>query len=151
MSYQSWLRDALATRKDPENAWPITMRWQATWQSSSPAFPYPAALHLGTPSHPFPTPSCFVSTCVSSNNSFQSVRQEPTLRSCKKFPFLQYTQSQCYQKTQFSSLWVSSQEMQRRQRLGEIKKLLLATSKMNIRNHSQSSISLNSKTGEVLS
>jgi len=31
------------------------------------------------------------------------------------------------------------------------KKLLLVTSKMNIRNHSQSSISLNSKIGEVLS
>ena len=28
-------------------------------------------------------------TCVSSDNSFLSVRQEPTLRPCKGYPFLQ--------------------------------------------------------------
>ena len=56
---QSWLRDAHATRKDPESEWlardnletnPITIKpdvW-ATWQSSSPGFPYPAALCPGS-------------------------------------------------------------------------------------------------------
>ena len=33
--------------------------------------------------------SCFVSTCVSSDDSFLSVRQEPALRSWKGSPFLQ--------------------------------------------------------------
>ena len=33
--------------------------------------------------------SCFVSTCVSSNNSFLSIRQEPTLGPRKGSPFLQ--------------------------------------------------------------
>ena len=33
--------------------------------------------------------SCFASTCVSLDNSYPSVRQEPTLRPWKGFPFLQ--------------------------------------------------------------
>ena len=41
--------------------------------------------------------SCFVSTCVSSDNSFLNVRQEPTLRPWKRSPFLAhfYALSQC--------------------------------------------------------
>ena len=39
---------------------------------------------------PFPNKiSCFVSTCVSLGNSFPSVRQEPSFRPWKGFPFLQ--------------------------------------------------------------
>ena len=39
---------------------------------------------------PFPNKvSCFVSTCVSSDNSFPSVRQEPSFRPWKGSPFLQ--------------------------------------------------------------
>ena len=39
---------------------------------------------------PFPNKiSCFVSTCVSLDNSFLSVRQEPSFRPWKGFPFLQ--------------------------------------------------------------
>ena len=39
---------------------------------------------------PFPNKiSCFVSTCVSSDNSFPIVRQEPSFGPWKGFPFLQ--------------------------------------------------------------
>ena len=55
---------------------PQNPRLRATWESSSPGFPYPTPLHLGALSRKI---SCFVSTCVSSNNSFLSVRQEPSL------------------------------------------------------------------------
>ena len=60
---------------------PITIK--PTQQSSSPGFPYPTALHWV----PFPNKvSCFVSTCVSSDNSFLSVRQEPNFRSWRGPP-----------------------------------------------------------------
>ena len=40
---------------------------------------------------PFPNKvSCFVSMCVSSDNSFPRVRQEPTLRPWKGSPFLKH-------------------------------------------------------------
>ena len=55
-------------------------------QSSSPGLPYPAALHPGALSNKI---SCFVSTCVSSDNSFPSVRQEPSFRPWKGSLFLQ--------------------------------------------------------------
>ena len=59
---------------------------RATRQSSSPGFPY---LLLST-RVPFPNKiSCFVSTCVSLNNSFLSVRQEPSFGPWKGSPFLQ--------------------------------------------------------------
>ena len=61
------------------------LRW-ATWQRGLPGFPYSPALCP----EPFPSEiSCFVSTCVSSDNSFPSVRQKPTLRPWKGSPFLQ--------------------------------------------------------------
>lgn len=47
----------------------------------SPGFPYPPALHPGTPSQ--------YNGCVSLDNSFPGIRQEPTLRPWKAFPFLQ--------------------------------------------------------------
>lgn len=57
----SWLRDAWATRKDPESEWlardnrkltpsPYNVRLWASWQSSSPGSPYSAALPPGHPS-----------------------------------------------------------------------------------------------------
>ena len=55
---------------------PKSPKLQAMCQSSSPGFPYPTALHPVS----FPDKiSCFVSTCVSSDNSFLSVRKEPSL------------------------------------------------------------------------
>ena len=55
-------------------------------QSSSPGFPY---LLLST-RVPFPNKiSCSVSTCVSLDNSFLSVRQEPSFGPWKGSPFLQ--------------------------------------------------------------
>ena len=87
--HSSWLSKACTIRKDSESEWlvkdnpetnPITinLRLLAMWQSCSPGFPYPAALCRV----PFPSKiSCFVSTCVSLENSFLSVRQEPTFRS----------------------------------------------------------------------
>ena len=52
-------------------------------QSSSPGFPY---LLLST-RVPFPNKiSCFISTCVSSDSSFLSVRQEPALGPCRGPP-----------------------------------------------------------------
>ena len=60
------------------------------WQSCSPRFPNPAALHLV----PFRNRiSCFVSRCVSSDKSLPSVRQEPTFKPWKGSLFLQQNQS----------------------------------------------------------
>jgi len=75
-----------------DNPWtnPInhkTWGW-VTWQNSS-WFPDPAAFHLDSlPS----TVLFFVSKCISSDNSFPNVRQEPTLRPWKRSPFLQQNQ-----------------------------------------------------------
>ena len=53
------------------------------WKSSSPGF---LTLLLST-WVPFPYKiSCFVSTCISSDNSFPSVRQEPSFGLWKGFP-----------------------------------------------------------------
>ena len=72
------------TRKlipSPENP-----RLRATWQSSSPG----SLTLLLSAWAPFPNKiSCFVSTCVSSDNSIPSVRQEPTFWLWKGFTFLQ--------------------------------------------------------------
>ena len=55
-------------------------------RQNSPGFPYPTALHPGALSDKI---SCFVSTCVSSDNSFPSVRQEPGFGPWKGSSFLQ--------------------------------------------------------------
>ena len=60
------------------------------WQSSSPGFPYPATSCRAF----FPIVSCFVSSWVSSDNSFPSVRQGPALQLQKGSPFLQQFESQ---------------------------------------------------------
>ena len=68
-----WVRQL--ARDHPEtNLMPINQSLRAQWKGSSPGFPHPAALR------PAPLVNkvfCFVSTCVSSDNSFPSVRQEP--------------------------------------------------------------------------
>ena len=70
------------------------------WQSSSPGFSYPTALSSGTLPNKI---SCFVSICVSLDNSFLSVRQEPTFRPWKGSPFLQQ-----HQNLKASILWCSA-------------------------------------------
>ena len=56
--HQSWLNKACTTRKDSDSEWfakdnletnLITVKPEP-WQSSSPGFPYPTALHPGAPS-----------------------------------------------------------------------------------------------------
>ena len=85
--HPSWLNKAWTTRKDSESEWlakddletnPITIKPETE--------PYGRAVLLGSLtlllSTPVPFPnkiSCFVSTCVSSDNSFPSVTQEPSL------------------------------------------------------------------------
>ena len=97
--HPSWLNKVYTTRKDCESEWlakdnpetnPITIKLQATWQSCFPGFPYLTLLFSAWV--PFPNKlSCFVSTCVSSDNSFPSVRQEPGFGPWKGSPFLQQT------------------------------------------------------------
>ena len=91
----SWLSNAWTTRKDSESEWlvnpgtnPITInpRLRATRQSGPPGLPHPAALCPGALPNKI---SCFLSTCVSSDNSFLSVRQGPSFRPWKRSPFLQ--------------------------------------------------------------
>ena len=65
---------------------PSNPRLQATWQSSPPGFP---TLLLSTLAPFLNKISCFVSTHVSVDNSFPSVRQEPSFRPWKGSPFLQ--------------------------------------------------------------
>ena len=76
-----WLNKACTTRKDSESDDWLKTTWKLIHhhkpQSSSPGLPSPTPLHLGALSNKI---SCFVSTCVSSDNSFLSVRQEPTER-----------------------------------------------------------------------
>ena len=56
------------------------------WQSSSPGFPH----LLLSAQAPLPYKvSCFVSTCISSDNSFSSIRQEPILGPWKGVPLPQ--------------------------------------------------------------
>ena len=100
--HPSWLSNVCATRKDSEsesewlakdnpetnciNIKPETVNQR---QSSSPGFPY----LLLSAWAPFPNKiSCFVSTCISSDNSFPSVRQEPNFGPWKGSPFLQQLQ-----------------------------------------------------------
>ena len=73
-----------------QNDWPETTqklipspRLQVMWQSSSRGFPYSAAPTWTPLLNKF---SCFVSTCVSLDNSFPSIREEPTFRTWKVLP-----------------------------------------------------------------
>ena len=91
-----WVMHAPPERNLSQNYWPedkpetnpVTIKpgQQATWHSSSPGFPCSAALYHGTLPNKV---SCFISTCVSLDNSFPSVRQDLTLRAWKGSSFLQ--------------------------------------------------------------
>ena len=62
---------------------------QCPWfpeESSPPGSPHPPAPHPGALPNKV---SCFISTCVSSDNSFPSVRQEPSFGPWRGSPFLQ--------------------------------------------------------------
>ena len=88
----SWQNDWLKTTQklipSPEN--------RRLWQSNSPGFPY----ILLSAQVAFPNKIlCFVSTFVSSDNSFPSIRQEPTFGPWKGSPFLQHFQHY------FASIW----------------------------------------------
>ena len=83
--HPSWLNKACTTRKDSESEWLAKDNWETnpiavkTWDCK----PWDRAVLLGSLTlllstrAPFPNKtSCFVSTCVFSDNSFPSVRKE---------------------------------------------------------------------------
>ena len=81
LSQNDWPKTTRKLILSPQN-----LRVQAMWQSSPPGFPYPTAL-------PLPNKiSCFVSVCLL-GQFISNVRQEPTFRPWKGFPFLQKNQS----------------------------------------------------------
>ena len=96
--HPSWLSNGCATRKDSELEWlakdhletnPITIKPKTA--SSSRAVLLGSLTLLLSTRVPFPNKiSCFVSTCVSSDNSFSSVRQEPSFGPWKGSVFLQH-------------------------------------------------------------
>ena len=95
--HPSWLNKACTTRKDFESEWLIKVNSETNPITLSPETASTCrAVLLGSLTIllsarvPFPNKiSCFVSTCVSSDNSSPSVRQEPNFRPWKGSPFLQ--------------------------------------------------------------
>ena len=95
--HPSWLNKAHTTRKDSEldqlakddsETNPITMKPEAVSHVTAVLLGS-LPLLLSTQAS-FPNKiSCFVSTCVSLDNLFLSVRQEPSFRPWKGFPFLE--------------------------------------------------------------
>ena len=96
--HPSWLNKACTTRKDSESEWsakdnpetnPITIKPE-TVSHAAEQFSWVPLPYCSPPRCPFPNKiSCFVSTCVSLDNSFPSVRQEPSFGPWKGSPFLQ--------------------------------------------------------------
>ena len=94
--HSSWLNNVRATKMNPESEWlskdkpetnPITIKPE-TWshmaeQPSWVPLPYGSPLAKKV--------SCFVSMCVSSDNSFLNIRQETLFRPWKWSAFLQQT------------------------------------------------------------
>ena len=86
--HPSWLTNACTTRKDSESEGqtkdnpetnPITIKLE-TASHMAEQFSWVPLPYCSIPGHPFPIKSyCFVNRYVSSDNSFPSVRQEPTL------------------------------------------------------------------------
>ena len=79
----------------PKTTWKVIPHYHNAWDCE----PCGRAVLLGSLTLllatwvPFPNKiSCYVSTCVSLDNSFQSVRQEPSFGPRKGSPFLQQTQ-----------------------------------------------------------
>ena len=73
----------------PETTWkanPITIKPE-TGSHMAEQFSWDPLPCCSPPGRPFPIVFCFVSTCVSSDNSFLGVRQDPTLRPWKGSPF----------------------------------------------------------------
>ena len=90
----SWLNDVCAT-KDSESEWltrkslkthsiPVKPK---TVSHAAEQFSWVPLPCCALPRCPFPTVSCSVSTCVSSDNSFLSARKEPSLGLWKRSPF----------------------------------------------------------------
>jgi len=82
----SWLSDACPTRKDSELEWlakdhpetnPITIKPE-TVSHVAEQFSWVPLPYCSPPGCPFPVKSLALSACVSLDNSFLSVRQEPT-------------------------------------------------------------------------
>ena len=96
--HPSWLNKVCTTRKDSEPEWlakdnretnPITIKLK-TASPCGRAAPLGSLTLLLSTRVPLPNKiSCFVSTCVSSDNLFLSVRQEPSFGPWKGSPFLQ--------------------------------------------------------------
>ena len=92
--HPSWLNKACTTRKDSESerlaknnpeTYCITIK-----PKTGRAFLLGSLSLLLSAQLPFPNKiSCFVSTCVSSDNSFPSIRQEPSFGPWKGSTFLQ--------------------------------------------------------------
>ena len=94
----SWQSNACSTRKDHESEWlardnletnPISMK-PRTVSHMAEQFSWVPLPYWSLPGCPFPIVSCFVSICVSLDNSFPSVRQEPILKPWKGSLFLQH-------------------------------------------------------------
>ena len=96
--HPSWLNKACTTRKDSESEWlakdnletnPITIKPE-TESHMAELFSWVPLPYCST-RVPFPNKiSCFVTTCISSDNSFLSFREEPSFRLWKGSPFLQH-------------------------------------------------------------
>ena len=96
--HSSWLNKACTTKKDSESELlakdnretnPITIKPE-TASHVTELFSWVLLPYCFPPGCPFPNKiSCFVSPCVSSDNSFLSVRQKPSFRPWKESPFLQ--------------------------------------------------------------
>ena len=98
--HPSWLSNVCNTRRDPESEWlardnlesnPITIKPETTSHTTE-QFSWVPLLCCSLPEYPFPMKSLAFSAHVSSDNSFLSVRQEPTLGPWKRSLFLQHNQ-----------------------------------------------------------
>ena len=103
-----WLNKACTTRKDSESEWLAKDYSETNTITIKPATAKPCdrAVLLGSLTLllsarvPFPNKiSCFFSICVSSDNSFLCVRQEPSVGPWKGSPFLQHYH--------FYMMWIS--------------------------------------------
>ena len=94
-----WLSSAYDTRKDPESERlakdnqetnPIPIKPETAGHTGE-QFSWVPLPSCSPPRHPFPIKSCHVSTCVSSEHLYLSVRQGSTLGPWKVSPFLQHS------------------------------------------------------------
>ena len=94
--HPSWLSNAWATRKDTETEWwakdnpetnPINIKPKSVSHTAE-QFSWVPLPYCSPPGCPFSIKYLALSARVSSDNSFLSVRQEPTLRDLEGPPFL---------------------------------------------------------------